>query len=87
MSLCGPDHVVDLLDELAGQPLQLAARELVGVAVDPPLGAAEGQVDERRLPGHQAGQRPGLVLVDGRVIAQPPLERARGHCRAARGSR
>ena len=78
MSLCGPDHVVDLLDELAGQALELAPRELVGIAVDPPLGAAEGQVDDRRLPGHQAGQRPGLVLVHRRVIPQPALVRAPG---------
>ena len=48
---------------------------LVGIAVDPPLGPAERKVDERRLPGHQAGQRPGFVLVDRRVIAQPALER------------
>ena len=76
--LVGADEVVDLLDELAGQPLELAPRELARVAVDPPLAAAEGEVDDGRLPGHQAGQRPGLVLVDVRVVAQAPLERAPG---------
>ena len=35
-----PDHVVDLLDEPPGQPLELAARELGGIAVDAPLGSA-----------------------------------------------
>ena len=78
MSLSRPDHVVDLLDELAGQALQLAARELVGIAIDPPLGAAERKVDHGRLPGHQAGQRPGFVLVDGGMVAQAPLERPAG---------
>ena len=76
--LVRPDHVVDLLDELAGQALHLAPGQLVGIAVDPPLGTAEGKVDKGRLPGHQAGQRPGFILVDGRMVAQPPLERPAG---------
>ena len=76
--LVGPDHVVDLLDELAGQSLHLPARELVGVAVDAPLGPAERQIDQRRLPGHQAGQRPGFIHVDGRMVAQAPFERTAG---------
>ena len=76
--LVGADEVVDLLDELAGQPLELAAGELAGVAVHPPLAAAEGRSTTRGLPGHQAGQRAGLVLVDMGMIAQAPLERPAG---------
>ena len=39
----------------------------------PPLRAAERDIDNRRLPGHEAGERDGVVLVHGRVIAQPAL--------------
>ena len=43
------------------------------VAIHPALGPAERQVDDRRLPRHQAGQRPRLVLVHRRMVAQAPL--------------
>ena len=74
--LIGTDEVVDLLDELAGQAFELAPRQLVGVAVDAPLAAPEGEVDHGGLPRHQARQRARLVLVDVGMIAQAPLERS-----------
>ena len=75
MSLCGPIMSWIFSMNLRVSRSSSPRDSLVGIAVDPPLGAAERQIDERRLPGHQAGQRPGLVLVDRGVIAQPPLER------------
>ena len=73
--------------KLAGDPFQLAGAELGRVDGDAPLGAAEGNVDHGRLPGHQRGQRADFAQVDFRVIAQPALHRARGRRRAARDSR
>jgi hypothetical protein len=64
-----------LIDEAAGQPLELAARELPGIDLNSPLGAAERHADHRRLPGHQARERAHLVEVYVRMKAKPALER------------
>ena len=45
---------------------------------DAPLGAAVGNVDDGRLPGHQRGQRADLVQVDLGMVAQAPLHRPAG---------
>ena len=47
-------------------------------AVDAALGAAERDPGDRRLPGHQRGQRAHLVDVDLRVEADPALVGAAG---------
>ena len=87
MSLSGPMKSWICSTNLRVSRSSSPRESLLGSQLIPPLAAAEGEVDHGRLPGHQAGQRPGLVLVDVRVVAQAPLERARGRCRAGPGSR
>src|SRR5690606_17720122 len=58
--------------------LELAQRERGRVALDAALGAAVGHVDERRLPGNQAGEGANLVQIDVGVVAQAALEGAAG---------
>ena len=58
--------------------LQLVGLELVAGAVDAALRAAVGDVDDRRLPGHQHRQRAHLVEVDVGVVAQAALVGAAG---------
>src|SRR5690606_3024459 len=72
----GPDDVLDLVDELPGEPLELLERELGGIAGDAALGAAEGEVHDGALPGHEAREALELVVIDLGVEAQPALERA-----------
>jgi len=43
--------------------------------LDPALGAAEGDIDDRALVGHERGQRLDLVLVHHRRIADAALGR------------
>ena len=74
----GADELADAIDELARDVLQLVQREPVTGAVDPALGAAEGDVDDGRLPAHQRGERPNLVEIDGLVVAHAALVRAAG---------
>src|SRR5690606_2907072 len=73
--LVGADEVVDLLDEPPSEPFELLLRQLAGIAIDSALAAAEGDIDNRGFPGHEAGERPRLVLVDVWVIAQATLIR------------
>ena len=56
-----------------GKPLELAGR-----AVDSALGAAEGDVGDGGLPGHQRGEGADLVDVDLGVEADAALVRAAG---------
>ena len=79
----GSGHVflrADELDELggvaAGHALQFAARHVLGIADDAALGAAEGNVHHRALPGHPAGQRAHFVERDVGRIANAALGRA-----------
>ncbi len=51
------DDPPDLVDVGPAQPLQFTLGHLLGVADDAALAAAEGQVEERTLPGHPGGQR------------------------------
>ena len=73
MSRCGPEHLLDLVHERAGDRLDLLRLELARVDVHAALGAAEGDVGDRRLPGHQLGQRAHLVEVDLGVEADAAL--------------
>ena len=72
----GPDDDADLGRVAAGQALELAQRELLGIDDDAALGAAVGDVDDRALPGHP--HRQGLDLVEGHalVVADAALGRA-----------
>ena len=74
----GADQIVHHIHEAAGDPLKLAAAVGPRVNGDAPLGAAVGNVDDSRLPGHQRSERPHLVEIDLRVIPQPSLHRAAG---------
>ncbi len=68
------DELVQALDKPAGETFELELGQLVRVHRDPALGASKRYSHQRRLPRHQRGQRPHLVNVDCRVIAQPALE-------------
>ena len=74
--LLGPDLVDDLRREAAGHALELAARELLRIADDAALGAAERDVHQRALPGHPHRERLDLVERDVRVVADAALGRA-----------
>ena len=74
----GADDVVDLVDELAREPLELDDAELAGVDRDAALGAAVGNVHDGGLPGHQRGQRADLVEVDLVMVAEAALHRPAG---------
>ena len=76
--LLGADLVDDLARVAARQALELTARELLRVADDAALGAAEGQAHQRALPGHPHRERLDLVARDRRVVADPALRRAAG---------
>ena len=72
------DHVVNLLHEGPGQPLEFAGGKRLGVHGDAALGPAVGQVHHGRLPGHQRRERDDLVEVHLRVVADAALHRAAG---------
>ena len=76
MSRSGPMSTLDLGREAAGQALELAHRELLGVDDHAALAAAVGDADDRALPGHP--HRQGLDLVEGHVlvVADAALGRA-----------
>jgi hypothetical protein len=74
----GTDHVVNFVDELAGDSFQLPAAKLGGADIDAAFGAAVGQIDQRRLPSHQRGQAADLVEVDFVVIAKSALHGSAG---------
>ncbi len=76
--LLGADLVDDLARVTARQALELAARELLGVADHAALGAAEGQAHQRALPRHPHRERLDLVPGDGRVVADAALRGAAG---------
>jgi hypothetical protein len=71
-----PEQVVRLVDELAGDLLELVAREQARVAVDAALRAAERHADDRGLPRHQLREGADLVEVDLGVESQAALVRA-----------
>ena len=71
----GPENAGDLVDERPGDQLQLILVEIPGRTVDSSLGAAERDVEERRLPRHQCRQRANLVEVHPLVVADAALER------------
>jgi hypothetical protein len=56
MSRVGPMTFVDLVDERAGDLLDLVALELRAGRVDPALRAAEWHAGDRGLPRHQGGE-------------------------------
>ena len=74
----GAEQVVDRVDEPAGDPLEFPGRVLAGIDRHAPLGAAVGNVDDRRLPGHQGRQGSDFVKVDLGMVAKASLERATG---------
>ena len=70
--------IMNKIDEVARNPLELAMAELANVDRDSPLGPTVRDVHNRRLPGHQRGQRTDFVQVDVGMIPQPPLHRPAG---------
>ena len=74
----GAKQVVDGVDELPRHPLQFAERAVGRRDRHAPLCAAEGDIDDRGLPGHQGRQRPHVIEVYLGVVAQPPFERPSG---------
>ena len=56
-----------------GHALDFAHRHFVGIADHAALGAAEGDVDDRALPGHPAGQRAHFVERDVGSVADAAL--------------
>ncbi len=70
-----PDHVVDLVDEPAREPLELARGQGLRVDGDAALGAPVREVDHGGLPRHQRGEAERLVEIDGRMVAKPALHR------------
>ncbi len=73
------DDLDDLGGEAAGHALQFAARHGLGIADDPALGATEGNVDHRALPGHPGGEGAHFVEVDLRGVANAALGRTARH--------
>ena len=71
-----PDELDQLGGVAAGHALQLALGHLLGVADDAALGAAEGDVDHRALPGHPGGQGADFVERDVGRVADAALARA-----------
>ena len=59
--------------ESPGQVLHLGVRHLQRVAGDATFGAAEGDVDQRGLPGHERGEGADFIEVDLGMVAEPPL--------------
>ena len=81
----GSEQGADLERVPAGQPLELVEGERRRVAPNAALGPSEGQVEDRGLERHRAGERLHLVDVDvgveadaalagtaGRVVVDPP---------------
>ena len=69
------DLVDDLARVAARHPFELADGELLRVAGDAALGAAEGDAHQRALPGHPHRQRAHLVERDVGVVADAALRR------------
>ena len=74
----GADELDQLGGVAAGHALQLAARHVLGIANDAALGAAEGDVDDRALPGHPARQGANFVERHIGRIAHAAFGRAAG---------
>ena len=68
------DLVDDLAGEAAGHALELGPRQLLRIADDPALGAAERDAHQCALPGHPHRESLDLVQRDVRVVADPALE-------------
>ena len=76
--LLGPDLVDDLGRVAARELLELDPRELLRVAHDPALRAAERDPHQRALPRHPHRERLDLVELDVGVVADPALRRPAG---------
>ena len=74
----GADDVMNLIDELAGDPLLLGETKGARVDGDPPLGAAVGNVHHRGLQRHQRREAADFVEVDLGVITEAPLHWSAG---------
>ena len=72
----GADELDQLGGVAAGHALQFAARHVLGIADDAALGAAEGDVHDRALPGHPTGQRAHFIQRDVGSVADAALGRA-----------
>src|SRR6185437_10748634 len=69
-------QMVDAGYELARHALQFALRHMLGITIHTTFGAAEGDVHQRRLPGHRLRQRSNLLLVHGWEIADAAFSRS-----------
>jgi len=71
----GTEHDGDPLGETSREPLQLEPAQLPGVDRHAAFGAAEGNVEQGRLPRHDRGETQDLVLVGVRVVADAAFAR------------
>ncbi len=69
----GAEDLLDLVHEGAGDLLELCLGELGRVAIDAALGAAERDVRDGGLPGHERGEGADLVDVYLGVVADAAL--------------
>ena len=77
--LLRPDELDDLRGVAARHALQLALAHALGIADDAALGSAEGNIDDRALPGHPTGQRAHFVQRDIGRVADAALARTARH--------
>jgi len=73
------DDLLHLLHKANGDLEQVPLGHRAGIAVDTALGAAIGNLDNGCLPGHEVGQRRGVIFIHRRVVAESSLHRAAGH--------
>jgi len=67
-----------LLDEADRDLEQVLLGQSMGIAIDAALGATVRHVHDRGFPGHQVGQRRGMLFIHRRMKTQATLHRAAG---------
>ena len=66
-----PENDGDPLREAAREPFEFELGELLGIDGDAALGAAERDVHQSGLPGHDGGQAQDFVVVGVEMVADP----------------
>ena len=79
MSTFGTNDRLNFRGVAARHAFQFALRHALGIADDAALGAAVGEIDGGRLPGHPGGEGFHFIECDAGVIAQPALGRTARH--------
>ena len=81
------ENIRDVLSVSTSHSIELILAHLQWIALDAALRAAEGDIHECALPGHQLSECAYLVQIGGRVIASAAFVRTAGRRCAARDSR